>query len=219
MRSCFKILLMLLVGFCLGKVRLGWAITPTELLNKLQAQCAGLNALKAEFSQKTQIVTVGLLKNKEKKGVMYLKRPDKMRWDYIIPEDYHIISDGKKIWFYDKRQRQVMVGKIDAFFDKHLLVSLFLDIKNIGKLFEMDLKEEGDWIVLILTPQPSRFGLKGVTVWIARKNYQIAKIQLTDLYGNLNTLTFNKIIYNPKLKSSFFSLQIPPGVELIRLPQ
>ncbi|MCD6320275.1 MAG: outer membrane lipoprotein carrier protein LolA, partial [Candidatus Desulfofervidaceae bacterium] len=194
------------------------AITPAEFLDRFQERCGKLETIKAEFIQKTQVITVGPLKNKEKKGIMYLKRPSKMRWNYIIPEDYHIISDGNKIWFYDKKKKQVMVGKLNTFFDKHLLVSLFLDVKNVTKLFRVSLKEEENLIKLVLSPYPSRLGLRGVTVWITRKDYQITKIQLVDFYGNINTLTFTKIIYNPVLKDTLFSLQTPPGVELIRLP-
>jgi len=44
------------------------------------------------------------------------------------------------------------------------------------------------------------------------------KIQLTDLYGNVNVLNFTKITLNPALKDSLFNFQPPPGVEKIRLP-
>lgn len=219
MKKSFKVLLLVLLmgGCCLGKIKLVWAITPAELLDKIQARCVDLNTLKAEFIQKTQIVTAGPLKNEEKKGVMYLKRPDKMRWDYK-KEDYHIISDGNKIWFYDKKQKQVMIGKLERFFNKRLLISLFLDIKNVSRLFTMNLKEEEKGIKLMLIPKASGLNLKVITVWITKKDYQIRRVQLTDLYGNVNTLIFNKIVYNPKLKNAFFFLKTPPEVEVICLP-
>ena len=171
-----------------------------------------------DFVQKTKVITVSPPREKEFQGVMYLKRPGKIRWDYKPPKDYHIISDGEKIWFYDKKTKQVMVGKLEAYLDKNLISSLFLNIKNIKKFFYINGEEEKDCFKLTLTPHEPRPQLGEIVVWVKKKQLQIIKIQLTDLYGNVNILNFTKIIPNPVLKDSLFNLQPQPGVEKIRLP-
>ena len=195
-----------------------WALNTSELIDKLERQCASLNAVQMDFVQKTKVITVRPPREKEFQGVMYLKRPGKIRWDYKPPKDYHIISDGEKIWFYDEKTKQVMVGKLEAYLDKHLISSLFLNIKNIKKFFYIKGEEEKDCFKLTLTPHEPRPQLGKIFVWVEKKELQIVKIQLTDLYGNVNILSFTKIIPNLALKDSLFNFQPPPGVEKIRLP-
>jgi chaperone LolA len=187
-------------------------------MDKLETKCISLNTIQMEFVQKTKVITAKPPREKEFHGVMYLKRPGKMRWDYKPPKDYYIISDGEKIWFYDKKGKQVMVGKLEAFLDKHLISSLFLNIKNVKKFFYIKGEEKKDCFKLTLSLHKTRPQLEKVLVWVTKNKFQIVKIQLTDLYGNINIISFTKIIPNPSLKNSLFDFQPPPGVEKIRLP-
>ncbi|HEX6837308.1 MAG TPA: outer membrane lipoprotein carrier protein LolA, partial [Polyangia bacterium] len=39
-------------------------------------------------------------------GVVWLKKPGKMRWDYATPDKNLIVSDGTTMWFYDVDDEQ-----------------------------------------------------------------------------------------------------------------
>ncbi len=187
------------------------------VLGKLQEKSASLHTLKAHFTQDTLVVT-GLSRKKHMEGEMYLKRPQMMRWDYFIPQRYHVISDGKKIWFYDEGQNQVMIGKLAKFFDKQLLTSLFLDIKNVTKFFEIGIQEGKNAFTLALTPTQTHIGAKQILVKVRKTDYQITEIKFTDFYGNQNIIRLSRFVYNKPLKDSLFKFSPPKGVEIIHLP-
>ena len=210
------------VWACLWLLVLSFSAMASSLevvLEKLQEKSASLHTLKAYFTQDTLVVT-GLIRKKHMEGVMYLKRPQMMRWDYLAPQRYHVISDGKKIWFYDEDQNQVMIGKLDKFFDKQLLCSLFLDIKNITKFFEINLKEEKEIFSLELIPTQAHIGAKQILVKVRKSDYQIIEIKFTDFYGNQNTIRLSRFVYNKLFKDSLFRFSSPKNkkVEVIHLP-
>ena len=208
------------VWACLWLLVLSFSAMASSLevvLEKLQEKSASLHTLKAYFTQDTLVVT-GLIRKKHMEGVMYLKRPQMMRWDYLLPQKYHVISDGKKIWFYDEEQNQVMVGKLGKFFDKQLLCSLFLDIKNVTKFFQIRLVEEKDAFSLELTPTQAHIGAKQILMKVRKNDYQITEIKFTDFYGNQNIIRLSRFVYNKALKDSLFRFSPPKGIEVIHLP-
>ncbi len=194
-----------------------WAITVNMLLDKMQQKNAQFESLQAHFVQKTTLTT-GLKRKKRMEGIVYLKRPKMMRWDYTSPERYHIISNGERIWFYDEGQKQVMIGNINKFFDKHLLYALFLNIKNVAKFFNTSLKETKTEFVLTLIPKQSQINSKRIKVWIKKKDYQIKGLEFEDLYGNQNRIDFQNFTYNKSFRNDFFEFKPPPKVEVIKLP-
>lgn len=213
-----KISFITLILFLFAFLNQGLALDTIELISKLEAQYVCLDTIQMDFIQKTKVVTAGFPQGKTSYGVMFLKRTAKMRWDYKPPKNYHIISDGKIIWFYDEDEEQVMVGKLEGFLDKHLITSLFLDIKNIENFFHIKGEEDKDYFKLTLTPYEARPQLEKLFVWIKKKDLHIEKIRLIDLYGNINLIKFSNIIYDPPLKEDLFKFKPKEGVEVIHLP-
>ena len=58
----------------------------------------------------------GMTRNES--GVMYLKKPGRMRWDYESPAKKVFLTDGKTAWFYvpgERQARRTSVKKLDDF--------------------------------------------------------------------------------------------------------
>jgi len=208
----------LLLFFLFGTINTVYALNVNFILEKLQIRCRSLESIKAEFIQKTQVVTAGPIKIKEFEGIMYLKRPSKIRWDYYKPSIYQIISDGENIWFYDAEEKQVMIGKLKTYMDKRLLLSLFLNIKNLKKFFKIDYEEKDKFFILTLIPYQLIPSLKEAQIWIKKDNFEIKQVETKDFYGNKNKFQFVSIFFNPNLEDKFFVFQTPKGTEIIRLP-
>src|SRR5437764_2251234 len=63
------------------------------------------NHLRTLQSQFTEIYR-GAGISREESGVLWLKRPGKMRWEYEQPRQKLFISDGKEAWFYVPGEQQ-----------------------------------------------------------------------------------------------------------------
>jgi outer membrane lipoprotein carrier protein len=84
------------------------------LLQEVQAQYQKSTGVQAEFTQSTDIKATKQIK--KAKGRIWIKRPNKLRWETLEPDPNILVSDGKTFWFYtppfDKDDRgQVIVKK------------------------------------------------------------------------------------------------------------
>ena len=64
-----------------------------------------LETLQANFEQTmvdTESGVAGVMS-----GAMQIKRPGRFRWDYDVPTEQHIISDGDTIWLHDVELEQI----------------------------------------------------------------------------------------------------------------
>src|SRR5689334_23159266 len=55
-----------------------------------------LHSLEAEFTE----VYRGSGMDRTESGVLWLKKPGKMRWEYRSPKEKLFVSNGKDAWFY-----------------------------------------------------------------------------------------------------------------------
>ena len=50
-------------------------------------------------------------KGKKEQGLLYVKRPNKFRWDYTTPKQKYFVYNGVKAYFYIVEDAQVIVDK------------------------------------------------------------------------------------------------------------
>src|SRR5947209_5697033 len=106
-------------GVALAALALGTAWLPApacagdpvkDLVRKVEARYQKTTDLTAEFSQSTDIK--GFAKPLQSSGRVYIKRPGKLRWDYLAPTLEQIFVENDKIQFYIPEHKQVMVGQL-----------------------------------------------------------------------------------------------------------
>src|SRR5690606_10701316 len=68
------------------------------LLVEVEAKYSAAATLEADFKQVNEISSLG--RKKTSSGILWLKRPDKFRWQTNEPDPNLLVSDGKQFWFY-----------------------------------------------------------------------------------------------------------------------
>ena len=103
--------------------------------------------LKADFKQETFVKTLG--RKQVKQGTVMFKQPDKMRWDYSMPDKQRLLTDGFTLWVYQPDEKvvymrkldainsakvpmQILAGKIDIIIGTHRLVQKDVQFKDLG---------------------------------------------------------------------------------------
>jgi outer membrane lipoprotein carrier protein len=76
-----------------------------DLVSKIQENYEKAGDLKANFIQETTIKT--LKKTEREEGVVYLKKPKKMLWDYTMPKAKKLVINPRKAWLYVDRKSVV----------------------------------------------------------------------------------------------------------------
>jgi len=147
------------------------------------------------------------------KGVVSLKKPGRMLWEYREPEKKTFVSDGKAFYFYVPADRQV-VKRESA--DLRGIPALLLSGRGeILSQFQVALEDSStDLQRLRLVPRKPDPEVEEVLVDVDETG-RIRAIQVRDAQGNRSHFRFDGIKENVGLKDELFQFEIPRGVEVI----
>lgn len=171
----------------------------------------GLQGLQAQFQQ-TLTDSKGVVTN-ESSGTLAIHRPNRFRWDYQAPNEQLIVSDGARIWLYDKDLEQVTVRRVD----ESLSATPAMLLSGEGTLADnfkaAQSQQEGAVQWVNLEPKRNDTDFKWVRLGFAGDALKF--MQLADKLGQTTTLEFSKFERNPPLDPSKFVFNVPPGADVI----
>ena len=153
-------------------------------------------------------------------GVLSLKKPGKMRWEYRSPKEKLFVSDGKDAWFYlpgDRQARKSPAKKLD---DLRSPLSLLL-----GKA-QLEKELQGLSFAPDVSPlTPGNLILRGVPRSLADRIHQvllevapdgkISRILIEEIDGSTTEYRFADQRENVELSDVDFRFTPPAGVEVI----
>jgi outer membrane lipoprotein carrier protein len=191
----------------------GAVSTPAETLARgLDSRHRSLGDLTARF---VQTYRSGLMQREVvESGTVSIKRPGRMRWEYVKPEKKLFIADGKAFYFYVPADKQVIVQESAG---RRGLPSLLLSGRSgILEEFTVDLEEAaGGRPRLKCTPRKPDSEVE--TVYIeADASLRVRSIEVLDPQGNRSRFVFEDIRENVGLKDGLFNFSIPKGVEVVK---
>ena len=173
-----------------------------------------LRALKAEFIESYSGAGI----ERSESGILYLKKPGKMRWQYAEPRQKLFISDGKVAYFYvpgEAEARKAPLSKLD---DLRSPLRYLLGKTKLTKEFEhLELlagSPESGNLILRGKPRSMTDRLQQVELEINKQN-QIVRIQIEGTDGAVTEFRFRNLSENPVLEDPLFRFSPPPGVQII----
>jgi outer membrane lipoprotein carrier protein len=148
------------------------------------------------------------------RGVVSIKRPGRMLWEYKDPEKKTFVSDGKQFYFYVPADKQVVVR--DQAGQRGVLAQL---LSGQGKLladFQVSLVPgAGDASPrLRLVPRKEDPDVQEVVLDVDAES-RIRGIEVRDAQGNQSRFRFEEIHENVGLSDRMFHFELPHGVEVI----
>jgi outer membrane lipoprotein carrier protein len=149
------------------------------------------------------------------RGVVSIKRPGRMRWEYKDPESKLFVSDGRTFYFYVPADRQVVVSEQDP--SRSLAARLLSGQGGLLDEFEASLEEplEEGVLRLRLVPRQPQADVERAIV-DAEPGGRIRSILLEDVQGNRTRFRFENVRENTGLADRLFRFDVPTGVEVIR---
>jgi outer membrane lipoprotein carrier protein len=186
--------------------------SPAEgLVRRLEARQARTADLTARFVQTYRSGVLG--REVVERGVVSIKRPGRMIWEYKDPEKKTFVADGKTFYFYVPADRQVVVRDQDR---ERSIPSLLLSGQgDILSQFEVGLEGAPPGLQrLRLTPRKPEPEIERVFVDVDAA-LRVRAIQVEDAQGDRSRFEFDAIRENVDLPDRLFRFQVPPGVEVI----
>lgn len=227
---------------CLCSVLCGFLIVPTvfsaesdfdenaltevrEVVQQLQARYEKTKDLQADFTQKTMIE--GFEQPITSSGKVYLKKPGRLRWNYLDPsvEDIHVNHDDVKV--YVPEHKQVLVGKLTQMAASKAPLELLLGAAKLNESFNVEPtpgKGRGVGGIRLLTLLPKSHegeagsSLQRIVLEVFPKTYFIRTLSLHEFSGNVARFEFSSLQSNLGLSDSVFTLKLPADVEIVKAP-
>lgn len=152
-------------------------------------------------------------------GRFVFERPGRFRFDYRKPYAQTIVADGTTLWLYDPDLNQVTerpqaqaLGSTPA-----ALLTSTPDLAALGKDFTLSEEPDADGLHWVLARPKAQDGALA-SVRIGLDGNQLARLDITDHFGQRSQLQFSGLRLNPPLAPETFRFTPPQGADVLREP-
>ena len=157
--------------------------------------------------------------SREESGMLWLKRPRKMRWEYNQPREKLFISDGKHAWFYIPGEPEVRKSPIKNLEDLRSPIAYMLGHTKLEKEFDgLSLAPD------VPPTSPGNISLRGVPkampqvsqiVLEITPDRKISRIMVDEVDGSTTEYRFSEHKENLPIDDQRFRFSPPAGTEVI----
>jgi outer membrane lipoprotein carrier protein len=182
------------------------------LARGVQAYYEKTRDLEADFVQTYTYAAFG--RSQTSRGVLRVKKPGKLRWDYREPAAKTIVVNGSRLVQYEPEAHQAYV---DERFDASAMsaaVTFLLGQGSLEKEFQLATDPEGR---LVLTPRVPDARVERIVLTVSGSG-DVTATRVVDGSGNENAITFRNLRRNVGLPDDVFVLQLPKDVHRVEAP-
>ena len=184
-----------------------------QVVRLSQKHYRGIRTLQADFSQ---VYRAHMVRDEEH-GILMLKKPRKMYWEYRDPVEKYLIANGKRAYFYVPRDRQVFIYELE---DDPLFLFLMGEgqvTRDFEIVFETEEPPRQDENFLIrLTRREEEASFSQILLEIAPSSYHIERLVAIDPMGARNDYILKNVREDVSIPDRRFRFKPPKGVEIIR---
>lgn len=182
------------------------------LLHSVEGHYNHSQSLKLDFSE---TYTVSRRPTQVERGVLFLRKPGKMRWDYTAPSGKVFVSDGKNVLFYTPDNHRLVKSKLKESEDLRAPLAFLLGKLNFWKDFRsFSSRIEGDSIWVTASPNSDQAAYSQVEFLVAPDS-TIRRLRITGVDRSVLDYTFSNEQVNAPVSPSMFAFTPPPGTEIV----
>ena len=179
--------------------------------DRINAFLADIESMQANFEQ--TLYDEDLNRLEDSRGVMYLQRPGRFRWDYIEPYPQMIISNGRTLWLYDSELAQVTVKTLDQDIANtpSMLLSSDEPLENHFEIAELPGADDKVWVELKPKSPDATFS----NMRVVFQGDDLHSMEFVDSFGQTTQIKFFLLRKNPDIDESRFEFTPPEGVDVV----
>ncbi len=175
-----------------------------------------LRSFQADFAQ----IYTGSGMERSESGILRLKKPGKMRWEYRSPQEKLFVSNGTSAWLYLPQEKQVRKSALKDLDDLRsplafLLGKTKLEKELQGLSFAPDIQawHAGNW-VLRGVPKGMEDRVEQIVLEVG-PDFRIARILIHGRDDSITEYRFSNQTENIPLSDDQFQFTPPPGTETV----
>jgi outer membrane lipoprotein carrier protein len=154
-------------------------------------------------------------RTRSESGTLYLRKPGRMRWQYVQPPGKLFISDGQFFYYYTPQDHRAEKMKLKEADDLRAPLAFLLGKLNFREDFrEFHSSPKGPDLLITAVPKSSKLPYSEVT-FLASPDFAIKQLQVRGQDGSVIEYSFDGEKKNPAVAEKMFRFTPPAGVEWI----
>ena len=182
------------------------------LLKNIEARYNRSQSLKLDFSESYAGMKAPV---QSESGVLYLRKPGRMRWEYSAPAGKVFISDGKEVFMYTPADKRAEKSKLKESEDMRAPLAFLLGKLNFAKEFK-SFQTHTDGTDTWISAEPKSENLAYSKVeFLATPAGEIRRVRITGQDQSKLDFTFSNEQLNVPVAPGLFTFKAPPGVQIV----
>ncbi len=189
-----------------------------QVLTKVQNFYDKTTSFSSDFTQEFFVKSHNV--KKQSKGHVTFAKPGKMFWEYSLPQDNRVVSDGAVLKVYEAANKQMFEQNVDKS-QYPAALSFLVGGGKLSDTFTFELYEGAAMNfaggqVLVGTPKTPSPAYQKVLFYIDGPTSQVRRVLIVDGQGNRNRFDFDNPKVNETIPADRFKFIPPPGTAVIR---
>jgi outer membrane lipoprotein carrier protein len=185
----------------------------------LQALLKGIeqryNRAKTLQVQFTESYSVQGQARKSESGMLTLRKPGRMRWDYTMPPGKLFLSDGKQVYLYTPEKHRVEKMPLKETEDMRAPLAFLLGKLDFSKEFrDFVVKPDGTNFIVTAKAKTDKLPYEKVEMLVT-PDYQIQRLVVNGQDQSILAFRFAQETLNPPVDDAQFKFQMPAGATLV----
>jgi len=202
------------LALCLGIAPWLWAADVSKFLDGIEARYNRPQTLQLLFEQ--TYAAQGRPPRTEQ-GVLYLRKPGRMRWEYHVPAGKLFLTDGEFAYFYSPTANRVEKMPMRDSGDLRTPLAFLIGRVDLRRDFrEFRSRPEGGLLRITALPRNERAPFRSVT-FLVGENFEILRLEVEGEDASTMSFRFSEERLNPPLARDLFRFEPPPGAELVEV--
>jgi outer membrane lipoprotein carrier protein len=182
-----------------------------RVLKNIEKRYNSIKTLEAGFAETYKLQG----RSRTETGVLYLRKPARMRWEYRDPAGKLFISDGKDAYFYTPDNNRAEKIKLKESEDLRAPLAFLLGKLDFSREFQnFTMKAEGDKTWITALPKKDDVPYRQVQ-FLTSADARIERLIVTGQDASILDFLFNDERTNVALNDSMFHFKLPQGAQFI----
>lgn len=219
--ACFstRLLRILFLLACLGSqllVAVPPELTVEEVARRLENRLKSITTLRADFRQ--FYYSTSSPEPMRGQGQVFIRRPNRMRWEYSAPEKQIFLLKDNNFWLYFPEDRQLIKNAAQSEVLESEVLGLLSGNFSLSERYRVEFNPfpSDRKNVYQLRLQPLEEGqFSYIILEIDRQNWLITKAVFFEPDGSKLEYHFSRLVTGRSIPDEIFDLRIPPDCEII----
>ncbi len=152
---------------------------------------------------------------RSEKGILMLRKPGRMRWDYSQPAGKLLVSDNKFLWVYTPSDNHVQKAELKETDDTRAPLAFLLGHMDFSKEFK-NIQGKPEGVDTRVTAEPKGDSLPYSDVqFLITPDFRIREVKWTSFDNAVTAFVFDQERLEPSLDPKLFVFTMPKGAELV----